>query len=166
MAPVKHGAYVNGKPTKLYRVWLTMRSRCNNPKVDYYHRYGGRGIKVCDRWNDFSNFKEDMGESPGPEYSLDRFPNKDGDYEPGNVRWATNEQQANNTDNVRLLTLPDGRKMSVAMAARAVGFNRLTLQNRLNRDWPEERLFDMPNKAVGQFKKGENRNRYAKKERE
>jgi hypothetical protein len=142
MAPVKHGAYINGKPTKLYRVWLTMRSRCTNPKVDSYHRYGGRGIRVCEQWNDFTKFKDDIGESPGLKYSLDRFPNKDGDYEPGNVRWATDEEQANNKDGLHLIPLPDGRKLSIAMAAREMKISVYALKARIRNGWKEEHLFD------------------------
>ena len=164
MAPVKHGAYVNGKPTRLYRIWLAMRSRCNNPKTTYYHRYGGRGIRVCARWDDFANFRTDMGDPPDPSYSLDRFPNKDGDYEPMNVRWATTEEQANNKGNNRLIFLPDGRKMSVSKAAREMGISRLTLQHRVENDWPKDRLFSTPDNSITRFKKGENRNRYAKKD--
>lgn len=155
MAPVKHGAYVNGKPTKLYRVWLTMRSRCNNPKVDHYHRYGGRGIKVCARWDDFSLFKEDMGDAPGLGYSLDRFPNADGDYEPGNVRWATKEQQANNRSNNHLILLPDGRRMSVSLAAREMGISFFVLRGRLRMGWSEDRLFEAVDPEGGRIKKGE-----------
>jgi hypothetical protein len=155
MAPVKHGAYVNGKPTKLYRVWLTMRSRCNNPKVDSYHRYGGRGIRVCERWDDFSNFKSDMGDPPGPGYSLDRFPNGDGNYEPGNVRWATDEDQANNKDAVHLVTLPDGRRMSVSKAARTMKISVFAVKARINRGWPDDRLFEPVDPEGGRIKKGE-----------
>lgn len=73
-----------------------MKSRCNNPNVRYFHLWGGRGIKVCDRWqNDFSAFLADMGERP-PGTTLDRYPNPDGNYEPGNCRWATPKEQADN----------------------------------------------------------------------
>jgi hypothetical protein len=72
-----------------------MRSRCNSPNNTAYADYGGRGIKVCDRWNDFANFLADMGEAPDG-MSLDRFPDKNGHYEPGNCRWATKKEQANN----------------------------------------------------------------------
>lgn len=156
MAPVKHGAYVDGKPTKLYRVWLTMRSRCNNPKILHFHRYGGRGIKVCERWDDFANFRADMGEPPGPGYSLDRFPDGDGHYEPGNVRWATKEQQSNNRSSNRNITLPDGREMSVSKAAREMKISRLTLQYRVKAGWPADKWFSEPDMSVSQFKPGEN----------
>lgn len=80
-----------------YTAWTNMMTRCTNPKHNRWHRYGGRGIKVCDRWlNSYEDFLADVGRRPGPDYSLDRYPNADGDYEPGNVRWATDGEQARN----------------------------------------------------------------------
>ncbi len=79
-----------------YQSWAAMLSRCTNPNAHAYESYGGRGITVCERWCDFASFYADMGDRPGPEYSIDRFPNNDGNYEPGNCRWATPKQQANN----------------------------------------------------------------------
>jgi hypothetical protein len=80
-----------------YRVWHDMKRRCYNVKTVSYRYYGGRGIRVCDRWlYSFKNFLEDMGYKPGPEYSLDRR-NNDGNYEPKNCRWATRKVQMNNT---------------------------------------------------------------------
>jgi hypothetical protein len=82
--------------TKAYRAWSHAKSRCYNPKVKGFHNWGGRGIKMCDRWlNSFEAFYEDMGEPP-PGYTIDRFPNQDGNYEPGNCRWATPLEQSNN----------------------------------------------------------------------
>lgn len=84
------------KPHPLYFTWRGMRERCRSPKHHAYHDYGGRGIRVCDRWNSsFSAFAEDMGQRPSAAHTLDRI-NSNGNYEPGNVRWATAKQQANN----------------------------------------------------------------------
>lgn len=82
-----------------------MKARCENPNSHRYYNYGARGIKVCERWSSsFTDFLEDItreiGLRPSPKHSLDRYPNNEtGNYEPGNVRWATAKQQANNRRN-------------------------------------------------------------------
>lgn len=84
-----------------YGAWKNIRHRCDNPDNAWYHRYGGRGIALCERWRGpmgFVNFIEDMGPRPSPEHSLDRLDN-DGPYAPGNCRWATREEQ--NANKVR-----------------------------------------------------------------
>ena len=79
--------------TAEYRAWYNMKQRTSNPKSSYYALYGGRGIKVCDRWQrSFVSFLEDMGAKPYPDYSLDRI-NTDGNYEPGNCRWVNLQVQ-------------------------------------------------------------------------
>lgn len=84
-------------PTKEYKAWINMKRRCTAKETYHaYNRYGGRGIKVCDRWkNSFENFLSDMGLKPTQKHSLDRI-NPDGNYEPNNCRWATMKQQRNN----------------------------------------------------------------------
>lgn len=77
--------------TPIYRTWAQMIQRCENPKNPFYRRYGGRGIIVCERWHEFLNFLQDMGERPLGR-TLDRI-NNDGNYEPGNCRWATPKEQ-------------------------------------------------------------------------
>src|SRR5581483_4677668 len=93
-----HGGASNarGSGHPLYGAWTRMKRRCNNPRHDAYPYYGGRGIKVCERWQaDFAAFVADVGPRPSAEHTLDRIDN-DGNYEPGNVRWATRvEQRAN-----------------------------------------------------------------------
>lgn len=81
------------RQTATYKAWLTTKQRCSNPRNQDYRLYGGRGVKMCERWLKFANFLADMGERPNG-LTLDRFPNNDGNYEPGNCRWATQKQQA------------------------------------------------------------------------
>lgn len=90
----RHG--MNGTPEG--DAWINMRLRCNNPNHKAYPSYGGRGITICERWDLLENFLEDMGLRPGPNYSLERIDN-DGNYEPGNCKWATDAEQTRNRRN-------------------------------------------------------------------
>ena len=93
---LKHGHTNALGRSPTYWSWTAMRMRCLNPKYHAFHLYGGRGVKVCDRWLfSFVYFVADMGERPAG-LTIDRWPNKDGDYEPGNCRWATKSEQALN----------------------------------------------------------------------
>lgn len=85
-----------------YKAWLNMKRRCENSKRHNWHRYGGRGIKVCRRWqNSFKNFLTDLGRKPTAKHSLDRYPNPDGNYSPMNCRWANGKQQIANQSRKR-----------------------------------------------------------------
>lgn len=89
---------------RLYPTWKTMRQRCMNPNSHKYHRYGARGIKVCERWDDFSMFLEDMEGTWKEGLTLDRI-NNDGNYEPGNCRWATMAEQARNKGEAKMFII-------------------------------------------------------------
>lgn len=94
-----HGATSGYKKIPEYRAWINAKNRIRNPNLKDYPRYGGRGISMHPSWwNDFSQFLKDVGCRPSPLHSIDRI-NPDGNYEPGNVRWATAKEQANNRSN-------------------------------------------------------------------
>lgn len=102
-----------------YGSWCAMMSRCRNPNFDSYKYYGAKGILVCERWEKFENFLADMGVRPSKKHSLDRIDNN-GNYEPGNCRWATQVEQINNSSIVRFV-LVDGEMMNYRQASLAVG---------------------------------------------
>lgn len=90
-----HGKSGNGRHSE-YGIWGLMIQRCTNPNVKCYAMYGAKGVLVCERWLKFENFYEDIGPRPSPNHSIDRYPNNKGNYEPGNVRWATAKEQLRN----------------------------------------------------------------------
>ncbi len=96
-ANLKHGHTVGGW-SKEYRSWRAMKQRCYDRGNINFENYGGRGIRVCKIWlNDFQAFLQHVGSAPSPRHSIDRWPNNNGHYEPGNVRWATGSQQRANS---------------------------------------------------------------------
>lgn len=126
----RHSHAKQGNHSPEYSVWATMKQRCENRRSEKYKNYGGRGIKVCERWQDFSNFIADMGSRPSPQHTIERI-DVDGNYEPGNCCWATQlEQGANRTDN-RILTF-NGETKHLSAWARELGIDPATLIGRLN----------------------------------
>ena len=133
-----HGHGRRGAQTQEFRTWISMRRRCNDPDYRAYPNYGGRGITVCERWQSFQAFLDDMGPSPSPKHTLDRL-NGDESYSPSNCRWATRIEQNNNRRNNLLLTV-NGRTQTVAEWSREIGIGQATLKWRIRQKWPAERV--------------------------
>lgn len=112
-----------------YVTWVNMRRRCYAKTSTKFSAYGGRGIRVCSRWDSFENFLADMGPRPSPQHSLDRI-NNDGNYEPGNCRWATAHQQSRNTRTNRWLTFR-GKRKTLGDWAQDIGITKAGLHRRL-----------------------------------
>ena len=127
----------------LYMRWAQMRARCNNPSNANYAYYGGRGIRVCKRWNDFKLFLKDMGNPPSKCHSLDRI-DQNGDYEPNNVIWATPRKQAQNTRRNRLITI-DGVTKCFSQWARESKLPISTISTRYyTYGWPVKQALTQP----------------------
>ncbi len=139
---MKHGYTKRGAYPREYKAWVDVKQRCYNPKATRYEDWGGRGITVCDRWKDnFIAFLEDMGTCP-PNMSLDRYPNQNGNYEPGNCRWATTQEQARNKRNNHLLTYK-GETKTMSEWAEVLNIKYPALSQRVNRlKWPVEKALD------------------------
>lgn len=124
--------------TPEYIVWTGIKARCCNPKNAAYPDYGGRGIKICVRWAfSFLDFLEDVGPRPGPGFEIDRFPNNDGDYEPGNVRWVKTILNARNKRNNRRITV-SGETLCVSEWSERTGIDPKVIYARLSLGWPED----------------------------
>lgn len=135
----KHG---QSHRTPEYKTWVNIRGRCEDPKNISFKYYGEKGIKVCERWQTFSNFFSDMGLKPSPDHSIDRKDNI-GDYAPGNCRWATEEEQQNNRGNNVLIT-HDGETGTDSMWCARLGFPRQTITARLGKGWSVQRAITTP----------------------
>jgi hypothetical protein len=131
MTRLTHGAAVVGKTMPEYRVWMWIRNRCNCQTATGYHRYGGRGIRVCERWASFETFLADMGRRPSPLHQIDRI-DVNGNYEPSNCRWVTKSENMRNTRVTRMVTL-NGITKSVAEWAEQLGISADTIRVRLHR---------------------------------
>ena len=130
---LRHGHSARKTTTTTYHVWVGMLQRCNNPLSTAYPGYGGRGIKVCERWRTFDNFLADMGERPAGK-TLGRIDN-DGDYCPENCRWETWCEQQNNRRSNHFVE-HDGLRLTLSMWARRVGLNPITLRTRVAKGVP------------------------------
>lgn len=138
-----HGASKRGKKSHEYKSWQSMRQRCTNPKAAGYRRYGGRGITVCEAWMaSFTAFLADMGPRPSIQHTLDRLDN-DGNYEPGNCRWATTHEQAQNRCNTMAITM-DGETLTLAEWCRKKGLKESTVRTRMVRGWTVREAFSAP----------------------
>lgn len=130
--------YTGRTPSPEYTAWRHMKSRCLNPRDKRYADYGGKGITVSDRWrNSFEAFLADVGERPGPEYSLERHDNR-GHYETWNCYWATRSEQQRNTRRTRKLTF-EGKTLTAVEWAKERGIPAKTLYSRLRLGWSVER---------------------------
>ena len=129
--------------TPEYFIWNTMRGRCENPSNKQWNEYGGRGIAVCKRWEKFVNFHEDMGKRPSSKHSIDRIDNN-GNYEPGNCRWASKKQQARNTRSQRSVSA-FGISRCLAEWEESTGIKSDTIAARIDRlGWSAEKALTKP----------------------
>lgn len=132
--------------TATYKSWSSMRDRCLNPNDSNFSEYGGRGLKICDRWlASFENFYDDMGERPA-ELTIERRDNELG-YSPENCYWGTRKQQQRNRRNNRLVTY-NGMTMCVTAWDEHLGFPLNTVGQRLTRGWSVEKAITTPSKSV------------------
>jgi len=130
--------------TPEYAAWRGMINRCEVKGINDFHLYGGRGICVCPEWRkNFHAFLRDVGPKPTPRHTLDRFPDQNGNYEPGNVRWATwTEQQHNRRNNINAER--NGETKNLKEWARILGLSYFTLHWRWKQGWRNGRLFAVP----------------------
>lgn len=141
-----HARRAGGKQVSpTYRTWHAMINRCTNPSATQFSFYGGRGIGVCERWRTFANFLADVGEKPTIKHSLDRYPDKNGNYEPGNIRWATPAEQANNTRRTRFISA-FGHTLSLQQWSRKTGLSGDVISYRLKAGWEPELALTKPSR--------------------
>ncbi len=129
--------------TPEYGVFASAKNRCVNSNAPNFRNYGGRGIEF--RFTSYEQFIEHLGHRPSAKHSLDRYPDNDGHYEPGNVRWATAKEQARNTRTNRLITW-QGRSVTLSEWSEILGVKRETLLNRITRGWSLDRAFTTPSR--------------------
>jgi hypothetical protein len=127
-----------------FNIWRGIKGRCLNPNDKHYERYGGRGITIYEEWiHSFLAFFHYVGPRPSPKHTIDRFPNPDGNYEPGNVRWATWKEQQRNKSSLRHLTLND-RSLTIPEWAEETGFSIHLIHGRKRMGWTDEEILTTP----------------------
>lgn len=148
----RSGGQTHGRSrTPEYAAWIHMLDRCYNASNPGYSNYGGRGIRVCDRWiTSFANFLSDLGERPSANHMLDRIDN-DGNYTPSNCRWATPRVQGNNKRNNRLITYGD-KTLTLSQWTAELHLPRGLIDSRLRAGWSISEALTVPN---GQRRKPE-----------
>lgn len=137
---IKHGMARGGQVSPEHACWSAMLSRCENPNDAAFDAYGGAGVEVCEAWHSFVKFYADVVRRPSPNHSLDRYPNPHGNYEPGNVRWATAQQQSRNR-RTNVLVQYRGRQMCLAEACELAGIKYGTAYMRMQRGWSAAEIF-------------------------
>lgn len=150
----QHGLFAGGvRSFSMYKIWSNMLQRCNNPKNPMYRNYGGRGIRVCQEWQGpggMKRFIDHMGPRPSPAHTVDRKDNN-GNYEPCNVRWATDDEQRNNTRRNHLVTM-DGRTQTLTQWCVAFGTTPKMVGNRTRDGWTIEDAIKTPSLGIGRPK--------------
>lgn len=141
----KHGYARKSGVSRVWICWRSMWQRCTDPKNISYPRYGGRGIAVCERWRDFPAFLRDMGEPPAGT-SIDRWPNNDGNYEPGNCRWATQSDQTRNQTRSLHYTFNGETLPAREWSERLGGYPDLVRNRIVNLGWSVDRAVTEPGK--------------------
>lgn len=130
--------------------WRAMVKRCTNPKHVHFDNYGGRGVTVCPAWlTSFEAFYRDMGPKPSPTHSLDRFPNSNGNYEPGNVRWATPTEQTRNRGDYSHVITAFGATRNLSEWCEIYDLWPNTIKHRLSKGWTTEAAVSTPGRLRG-----------------
>lgn len=141
---IKHG---HARKERLYNIWVGMRQRCRDKNAHGYENYGGRGIAVCQKWDDYAVFREwAMSAGYQGDLTIDRI-DVDGDYCPENCRWVTVFEQANNMTSNRVISF-GGKTMTMAQWAKELGLSYRTVNQRIQRGWSMERIVSTIQKGV------------------
>lgn len=148
MARNGKGTRTHGKTGSVeHRAWIAIKQRCCDQNSESWNNYGGRGIKICDRWMSFDNFIKDMGMRPSPKHSINRKDNN-GDYTPCNCEWAVAKVQQRNKRTNRLITYK-GVTRCIAEWAEVTGLHKVTIKLRLDRGWSTQRTLTTPSMRSG-----------------